>query len=49
MLRLLETVRTGRFDPLPLITHTFPLDRIRDAYRFFGERGDSVLKVAIRP
>lgn len=49
MRRLIETVRHGRVDLTPLITHTFPLDRIRDAYELFGERKDGVLKVAIKP
>jgi len=49
MRRLMNVVRTGRFDPTPLITHTFRLDQIKDAYRLFGERTDGVLKVAIRP
>lgn len=49
MRRLIETVRHGRVDLTPLITHTYPLDRIRDAYELFGERKDGVLKVAIKP
>jgi alcohol dehydrogenase len=49
MRRLLALVAGGRFDPLPLVTHTLPLDRIEEAYRLFGERRDGVLKVAIRP
>ncbi|HXU73500.1 MAG TPA: zinc-binding dehydrogenase [Polyangia bacterium] len=49
MRRLLSLVEHGRFDPQPLLTHTFPLDRIEDAYRLFGERRDGVLKVALRP
>ena len=49
MRRLMETVRHGRVDLTPLLTHTFPLDKIRDAYDLFGERLDGVLKVAIRP
>lgn len=49
MRRLIEVVRHGRVDLTPLLTHTFPLDRIAEAYRFFGERQDGVLKVAIRP
>jgi threonine dehydrogenase-like Zn-dependent dehydrogenase len=49
MRRLIECVRSRRFDPLPLITHRFSLDRIGDAYRLFGERRDRVLKVAIAP
>jgi threonine dehydrogenase-like Zn-dependent dehydrogenase len=49
MRRLMETVRSGRVDLTPLLTHTFPLDRINEAYDLFGERLDGVLKVAIRP
>lgn len=49
MRRLLNVVEAGRFDPSVLITHTFPLERIVEAYRLFGERREGVLKVAIRP
>lgn len=49
MRRLMETVRTGRVDLRPLLTHTFSLDQITAAYKLFGERGDNVLKVAIKP
>src|ERR1700681_2158247 len=49
MRRLMELVRHGRLDLTPLLTHTFPLDRITEAYQVFGERRDGVIKVAIRP
>ena len=49
MRRLIATVESGRFDPLPLITHRFALDEIVDAYDLFSNRRDGVLKVAIRP
>lgn len=49
MERLMKLVRSGRFDPRPLLTHSFPLNRITEAYDLFGERKDGVLKVAIRP
>ncbi|HZN67021.1 MAG TPA: alcohol dehydrogenase catalytic domain-containing protein [Tepidisphaeraceae bacterium] len=49
MRRLMNMVRGKRFDPTPLLTHSFPLDQIREGYRVFGERLDRVLKVAIRP
>jgi len=49
MRRLMEVVRSGRIDLTPLLTHTFPLERIGDAYELFGERRDGVLKVAIKP
>ena len=49
MRRLIATVQSGRFDPLPLITHRFALDDIVEAYDLFSNRRDGVLKVAIRP
>lgn len=49
MRRLMEIVRSGRVDLTPLLTHTFPLERISDAYDLFGERLDGVMKVAIKP
>lgn len=49
MRRLMETVRHGRVDLRPLLTHTFSLDQIKEAYDLFGERMDGVLKVAIKP
>ena len=49
MRRLINIVQSGRFDPSLLITHTFPLAQIREAYHLFGERQGGVLKVAIKP
>ena len=49
MRRLMEVVRSGRVDLTPLLTHTFPLDKIVDAYQLFGSRADGVLKVGIKP
>jgi threonine dehydrogenase-like Zn-dependent dehydrogenase len=49
MRRLVSLVQSGRFDPMPLITHRFRLDEIPQAYELFGERSDGVLKVAIKP
>lgn len=49
MRRLIETVRHGRVDLTPLLTHTYELDDIVEAYHLFGERRDNVIKVAIRP
>jgi alcohol dehydrogenase len=47
--RLMSLVRSRRFDPTPMLTHSFPLARITEAYELFGGRKDGVLKVAIRP
>lgn len=49
MRRLIETVRRGRVDLTPMLTHSFALDDIVEAYDLFGNRRDNVIKVAIRP
>jgi threonine dehydrogenase-like Zn-dependent dehydrogenase len=49
MRRLMEVVRSGRVDLTPLLTHTFPLEKIADAYQLFASRADGMLKVAIKP
>jgi alcohol dehydrogenase len=49
MRRLMEMVKSGRVDLTPLLTHTFSLDKIAEAYSLFGERRDGVMKVAIKP
>ena len=49
MRRLMEVVRSGRVDLTPLLTHTFSLEKIGNAYELFGSRREGVLKVAIKP
>jgi threonine dehydrogenase-like Zn-dependent dehydrogenase len=49
MRRLMELVQHKRIDLTPLLTHVFPLSRIKEAYDLFSNRRDGVLKVAIRP
>src|SRR6478672_690047 len=49
MRRLMAVVGSGRVDFTPLLTHTFSLDQIVEAYELFGSRTDGVLKVAIKP
>jgi alcohol dehydrogenase len=49
MRRLMELVRTKRLDLTPLLTHSYRLDDIAEAYDLFGGRRDGVIKVAIRP
>ncbi len=48
MRRLMELVALHRIDLTPLLTHTFNLDDIVEAYRFFEAREDGVIKVAIK-
>jgi threonine dehydrogenase-like Zn-dependent dehydrogenase len=49
MRRLMEMVLHKRLDLMPLITHRFKLDQIKDAYELFAGRRDNVIKVAIEP
>lgn len=49
MRRLMSIVASGRVSMKPLLTHSFKLDQIEEAYELFGHQRDGVLKVAIRP
>jgi threonine dehydrogenase-like Zn-dependent dehydrogenase len=49
MRRLMSVVRAKRFPFPSLVTHTFRLEQIKDAYELFAHQRDGVLKVAIRP
>jgi threonine dehydrogenase-like Zn-dependent dehydrogenase len=49
MRRLMETVRHKRVDLTALLTHSFPLEEIEDAYALFSSRRDGVLKIGLRP
>jgi threonine dehydrogenase-like Zn-dependent dehydrogenase len=42
-----NAVACGAFDPTPLYTHTFPLDRIADAFTAMRERPDSFMKALV--
>ncbi|MGA7315148.1 MAG: zinc-binding dehydrogenase [Silvibacterium sp.] len=49
MRRPMELVLHKHVDLTPLLTHSFSLEEITDAYALFSEQRDAVLKVAIRP
>ncbi len=49
MRRLIEMVRRGKLDLLPLLTHRFKLADINEAYKLFGERRYGVMKVVVTP
>jgi threonine dehydrogenase-like Zn-dependent dehydrogenase len=49
MRRLMSIVRAKRLPFSELVTHSFPLARIEEAYDLFSHQRDGVLKVAIRP
>ena len=44
---VLGLIAEGKIDTTPLITHTFPLARIEEAYDIFENRRDGVIQVAI--
>ena len=49
MRRLMEMVKNHRIDLSPTVSHSFHLDDIVEAYYFFGERRDGVMKVGVTP
>ena len=44
---ILSLIEEGKINTVPLITHSFPLSCIEDAYRLFEAKTDGVVKVAI--
>lgn len=46
---ILRLIAQGQLDTTPLITHTFPLQQVEQAYRLFEERRDGVIKVTLKP
>jgi alcohol dehydrogenase len=49
MRRLMSTIASGRISTRPLLTHSYRLEQIEEAYELFAHQRDGVLKVAIRP
>jgi alcohol dehydrogenase len=49
MRRLMQMIAQRRVDLSSLVTHRFALDNITDAFEFFRNQGDGVLKVALYP
>ena len=43
----LRLIAEGKLDTEPLITHTYPLQRIDEAYELFEHKLDGVIKVAV--
>ena len=44
---ILSLIETGKIDTTSLITHSFPLSRIEEAYKIFENKEDGVIKIAI--
>lgn len=49
MRRLMNIVASGRVSTRSLLTHSYRLEQIEEAYELFSHQRDGVLKVAIRP
>lgn len=47
--KIMQLISEGKIDTTPLITHRYPLSRIREAYTLFANRADGVIKTAIHP
>lgn len=47
--QILRLIKEGRLDTTKLITHTYPLERVMEAYELFESGEDGVIKVAIVP
>ena len=46
---ILKLIEQGKIDATPLITHTYPLEQIGEAYELFENKKDRVVKIAVRP
>ena len=46
---ILKLIEQGKIDTTPLITHTYPLEQIGEAYELFENKKDRVVKIAVRP
>lgn len=46
---ILKLIEQGKIDTTPLITHTYSLDKIDEAYDIFEKKKDGVIKIAVRP
>jgi alcohol dehydrogenase len=49
MRRLMSVVAAQRLPFRELVTHSFPLAQIAEAYELFGHPRDGVMRAAIRP
>lgn len=47
--RSLEMMSEGKIQAKPLLTHSFPLDQLREGFDVFMERRDGAIKVVIHP
>ena len=43
----LQLISEGKLNTEPLITHTYPLSKIKEAYDLFENKFDGVIKIAV--
>lgn len=43
----MQWIKEGRVNVTPIITHTFPLEKLQDAFDLFNERRDGAIKVIV--
>jgi threonine dehydrogenase-like Zn-dependent dehydrogenase len=48
MAEAVQAVVSGRINPLPLYTHTFPLEEINEAFRTMAQRPENFMKALIK-
>lgn len=46
---ILDLISQGKIDTTKLITHTYPLSNIEQAYELFESKTDGVMKIAVKP
>ena len=46
--KTLKLIAEGKINTEPLLTHTYPLSKIEEAYELFENKRDGVIKVAVR-
>jgi len=46
---ILKLIAEGKIDTTPLVTHSYSLEKIEEAYELFEGRKDDVIKVAVKP
>lgn len=49
MPKLYEMIKNEEFDPTEIITHTMPLDDVKEAYEIFDQKKDNNIKVILKP
>ena len=49
MPKLYDMIKNEVFDPTEIITHTMPLEDVKEAYDIFDQKKDNNIKVILKP